>query len=64
MDGPMKLLFPNNRATGYPFAILGLGDIVVPALTTSLCLRADKELQLQGVCTLESMGFTWKCHIW
>jgi len=49
LDGPMKLIFPSsNPAAAFPFSILGLGDVVVPALTVALCLRADKTLQMQG----------------
>ena len=48
-DGPMKIIFPNGNASGYPFSILGLGDIVVPALVAGLCLRADKRLQADGI---------------
>ena len=50
VSGPLKIIFPSSNPNAtYPFSILGLGDIVVPALTTSLCLRVDKALQVEGV---------------
>lgn len=44
-DAPIKLLFPRLRAllaTGpRPFAMLGLGDIVIPGIFVALMLRYD-----------------------
>ena len=37
-DMPMKLLFPIK---GKGYAMLGIGDIIVPGLLVSMCLRAD-----------------------
>lgn len=42
IDAPIKLLFPKNwNATPPEFSLLGLGDIVIPGLFISLCLRFD-----------------------
>ena len=38
IDLPLKLLFP---AGNKQFALLGLGDIIIPGLLSSMCLRAD-----------------------
>ena len=40
LDAPIKLLAPRS-ASGKDFALLGLGDIVIPGLLISLCLRFD-----------------------
>lgn len=40
LDAPIKLLAPRS-ASGTDFALLGLGDIVIPGLMISLCLRFD-----------------------
>ena len=37
-DAPMKILIPIR---GLGFAMLGIGDIIVPGFLTSLCFRAD-----------------------
>ena len=41
--GPSRLLFPISNAAGsrFPYSLLGLGDIVIPATFTSLMLRFD-----------------------
>lgn len=44
--GPSRLLFPRphyltSSSASFPYSILGLGDIVVPALFSSLMLRFD-----------------------
>ena len=51
-DAPMKVLIPNGQS-GYN--MLGIGDIIVPGLLVSLCLRIDfvrsmlaKSLRAQG----------------
>ena len=44
IDAPIKLQFPRdyNDESGKPqFSILGLGDIVIPGIFVSLCLRFD-----------------------
>lgn len=43
LDVPIKLLWPKSRtfATEKGFAILGLGDVVVPGLFIALALRYD-----------------------
>lgn len=38
VDLPLKLLFPAGSGQ---FAMIGLGDIVIPGLLTSLCIRCD-----------------------
>jgi hypothetical protein len=40
LDAPIKLLAPRS-STSSDFALLGLGDIVIPGLMISLCLRFD-----------------------
>lgn len=40
IDAPIKLLAPRS-SSGKDFALLGLGDIVIPGLLISLCLRFD-----------------------
>jgi minor histocompatibility antigen H13 len=42
LDAPIKLLAP-KPSTGGPtdFAMLGLGDVVIPGLMIALCLRFD-----------------------
>lgn len=43
IDGPIKLLFPKVLPvlTGEDMSLLGLGDIVIPGVFISLCLRFD-----------------------
>ncbi|WVF66036.1 hypothetical protein IAT40_000774 [Kwoniella sp. CBS 6097] len=43
IDAPIKILSPKTSPFGHPkdFAMLGLGDIVVPGLVIALCLRYD-----------------------
>ena len=42
IDAPIKLLFPKDwSATPPAFALLGLGDIVLPGIFIGLCLRYD-----------------------
>jgi hypothetical protein len=40
IDAPIKLLAPRSSSSS-DFALLGLGDIVIPGLMISLCLRFD-----------------------
>lgn len=50
LDGPIKLLFPKNllaalqASEDFKFALLGLGDIVLPGLFIALLLRFDAHL--------------------
>lgn len=46
IDGPIKLLFPKNGlfAAEPEFALLGLGDIVLPGVFLALMLRFDAKL--------------------
>lgn len=42
IEGPIKLQFPKDYSGEKPkFSILGLGDIVLPGVFVSLCLRYD-----------------------
>lgn len=43
LDAPIKLLAPKPNTTGgiTDFAMLGLGDVVIPGLMIALCLRFD-----------------------
>jgi minor histocompatibility antigen H13 len=42
IDAPIKLQFPKDLTTDPPqYSILGLGDIVIPGVFMSLCLRFD-----------------------
>jgi len=42
IDAPIKLQFPRDLSTTPPqYSILGLGDIVIPGIFMSLCLRFD-----------------------
>jgi minor histocompatibility antigen H13 len=44
LDAPIKLLAPRPSSTspsGADFAMLGLGDVVIPGLMVALCLRFD-----------------------
>jgi minor histocompatibility antigen H13 len=42
IDAPIKLQFPRDYSGEKPqFSILGLGDIVIPGIFVSLCLRYD-----------------------
>lgn len=44
LDAPIKLLAPkpsSTTASGIDFAMLGLGDVVIPGLMIALCLRFD-----------------------
>jgi minor histocompatibility antigen H13 len=43
IDAPIKLLFPRDwyHEDGPKFALLGLGDIVLPGVFIALCLRYD-----------------------
>jgi minor histocompatibility antigen H13 len=42
IDAPIKLKFPKDYSADPPqYSILGLGDIVIPGIFVSLCLRYD-----------------------
>jgi len=50
IDAPIKLMFPKDiTAEEWQYSILGLGDIVIPGVFMSLCLRFDylKNLKLK-----------------
>jgi minor histocompatibility antigen H13 len=62
IDAPIKLKFPKDYSGEKPeFSILGLGDIVIPGIFVSLCLRFDflKALNikhLEGLIKREGKG--------
>lgn len=41
LEAPIKLVAPRPSSSGVDFAMLGLGDVVVPGLMVALCLRYD-----------------------
>ena len=42
INAPIKLMFPKDYSLEKPqYSILGLGDIVIPGIFVSLCLRFD-----------------------
>merc|ERR1712178_396222 len=42
IDAPIKLIFPKDYSGEKPqYSLLGLGDIVIPGIFVSLCLRYD-----------------------
>ena len=49
-NAPIKLLFPKDvfNYSGKDFALLGLGDIVVPGIFIALCLKFDRHIHLKG----------------
>lgn len=52
IDAPIKLKFPKDYSADPPqYSILGLGDIVIPGIFVSLCLRYDflKSLDIDKV---------------
>jgi minor histocompatibility antigen H13 len=62
VDAPIKLQFPRDLSTSPPqYSILGLGDIVIPGIFMSFCLRFDvlKSLSkgtLEGLIDAERKG--------
>lgn len=48
LNAPIKLLFPKDifNNNGKDFALLGLGDIVVPGIFIALCLKFDRHIYL------------------
>ena len=63
IDAPIKLLFPKDweAEDGKKFSLLGLGDIVIPGIFVSLCLRFDflKSLNIkhmEGLIKREDRG--------
>ena len=59
IDAPIKLLFPNDWSADPPkFSLLGLGDIVIPGIFMSMCLRWDviRALKASSVNALASEG--------
>lgn len=62
IDAPIKLQFPTDYSGEKPkYSILGLGDIVIPGIFVSLCLRFDflKSLNIkhmEGLLKKEAAG--------
>lgn len=59
IDAPIKLLFPKNwDATPPEFSLLGLGDIVLPGVFISMCLRYDilKSISVRHMTTFKDEG--------
>jgi minor histocompatibility antigen H13 len=55
IDAPIKLQFPRDMSVDPPqYSILGLGDIVIPGIFVSLCLRFDflKNLRIETFSNL------------
>ena len=40
LDLPIKLMFPKDLLTEQ-YSVLGLGDIIIPGMFVSMCLRID-----------------------
>ena len=56
-DAPVKLLFPKDIfAEKLEFAMLGLGDIVIPGVFVALCLRFDYYLHKKRLATATKSG--------
>lgn len=64
-DAPIKLLWPKNIfASKYEFALLGLGDIVIPGIFVALCLRFDHEKAGKPLTKCSySKPYFWACYI-
>jgi len=61
-DAPVKLLFPRNIFDlSSPFAMLGLGDIVIPGIFVALCLRYDHERAGKPENHNYSKPYFWCC---
>jgi len=62
IEAPIKLMFPKDYSGEKPqYSILGLGDIVIPGIVCSLCLRYDflKNLNIkhfEGLIKKEERG--------
>lgn len=62
IDAPIKLMFPSDYSGEKPkYSILGLGDIVIPGIFCSLCMRYDflKNLNIkhmEGLLRREGRG--------
>ena len=59
IDAPIKILFPTDWSEDPPkFALLGLGDIVIPGIFMAMCLRYDvlRSLNVKAVNRLAESG--------
>ena len=60
IEAPVKFLFPStvDPAKQYPFSVLGLGDIVVPATFCTLmrCVVSSARLPLSALMTRVDEG--------
>jgi minor histocompatibility antigen H13 len=63
-DAPIKLLWPRDIfASKYEFALLGLGDIVIPGIFVALCLRFDHERAGKPLSKYSySKPYFWTCY--
>lgn len=52
----MKLLAVNPPEASYPFALLGLGDVAIPAFFVALMQQLDRELANETAETAETTG--------
>ena len=43
IEAPVKFIFPNGKVEGYPFSVLGLGDVVIPGAFVSLMREVDQQ---------------------
>lgn len=63
IDAPIKLMFPYNWSEEPPlFSMLGLGDIVIPGVFVSLCLKYDLDRQINNVKKISEIDigyFNW-----
>ncbi|GMH33353.1 hypothetical protein BSKO_01187 [Bryopsis sp. KO-2023] len=64
IEGPFKLLFPRavggmGEGAGYPFSLLGLGDVAVPGFLACLALRYDAtrsiDMKARAVAAADAM---------
>lgn len=69
-DVPVKLLFPRNvlqsnwfNLSGKEFTMLGLGDIVIPGVMVSLCLRFDRHLTPESTSVKYSKYYFKTCFL-
>lgn len=64
-DAPIKILWPRDIfAAKYEFALLGLGDIVIPGIFVALCLRFDHERAGKPQSRRSySKPYFWTCYL-
>ena len=52
-EGPGKIIFPIGF-NPFQYSILGLGDVVIPGILLSMCLRFDRHLFLKKVSVFKN----------